>query len=134
MLRRSNAALQASRSWPRVVFTFVALFAFVLQGCVTQTHIHFPSDAGRFIAPGLASPGNAHAKLSPDKRQHPDNDDPANCPICQQILFSGEYLSPAPAVLRLPSLVAYFALLVPADLVVVQRQSHIWLSRGPPLL
>lgn len=132
--RRNTGLLQASRSWSRLAITFMALFAFVIQGGVTQTHIHFPSEAGGSIAAGSAV-FTVDAKSGPaqDRGQHPAKDDPDNCPLCQQILLSGAFLTPSLAVLQLPSEVALSILRAPAAIAVLQPQSHSWHGRAPPL-
>jgi hypothetical protein len=126
--------LQASRSWSRLAITFFALFAFVVQGGVTQTHIHFSSEVGGSIAAGHSASAAKTASVPLQDRQHPANDDPANCPLCQQILLSGAFITPSLAVLQLPSEVAFSILHLPAAIAVLQRQSHSWQGRAPPRL
>ncbi len=132
--RRNIGLLQASRSWSRLAITFFALIAFVVQSGVTQTHIHFPAGSGGAITAGYAaSPVDTKAGTSQDRGQHPANNDPDNCPLCQQILLSGAFITPSLAVLVLPSEVALSILRAPAATAVLQPQSHNWQGRAPPL-
>jgi hypothetical protein len=99
------------------------LLALVVQGYATQTHIHglFPDSVA---STADHSPG--HGKIPP-------NDDPARCPVCQQIAHAGQFVAPAwlvPFLLVLAiSKIEIATLAVPH----FDSVSHSWLSRGPPL-
>jgi hypothetical protein len=78
------------------------------------------------------------AKLAGGKRQNPDkfpaNGDPANCPICQEILHAGQFVAPGAPALALPVAAISIAVLVVDIAAPPQRASHAWQSRAPPLL
>ena len=103
---------------------FMAL-AFFFQGYATQTHIHKQTSSGTSIV----------AKVDGSSKQNkvPDNDDPANCPICQQISHAGEYVAPA-WVISFLILAAILTIEVATFSVPrFDTVSHSWRGRGPPL-
>ncbi|MEJ1968239.1 MAG: DUF2946 family protein [Rhizomicrobium sp.] len=125
---------QAAALSLRGVFTAFALVAFVLQSLAVQTHIHIagPSEAA-FDAQQSASPG-AKAATSRDRDRHPaPTDDAAHCPLCQEFLAAGAYLTPAPVFLPLPLLTAAVAPSFVPSPAVIRATTHGWLSRAPPL-
>jgi hypothetical protein len=102
----------------RLLITLFALFAFSLQSYIGQIHIHLESDAA------------ASQKHAPDK--FPANGDPANCPICQEILHNGQFVTPSSAVL-LPPTLAVSVVQIAAEIPLLARTlSHAWRSRAPP--
>jgi hypothetical protein len=115
------------------------LVAFALQSYVTQTHIHFD---GHAVTGGIAFGGEGskaaankisaalHASGNHDK--FPPADDPANCPICQEMLYAGHYVMPAAIFVVLPSLpVSTIAVTVETPLRLF-APSHNWRGRAPP--
>jgi hypothetical protein len=111
-------------AWRRFVVAFM-LLALVVQGYATQTHIHKQSSST--VSATLKAGG------SPKHDNFPVNDDPANCPICQQIIHAGQFVAPAwlvPFLLVLAiSKIEIATLAVPR----FDSVSHSWRSRGPPL-
>jgi hypothetical protein len=115
------------------------LVAFALQSYVTQTHIHF---AGHVVTGGFTFPGEGSkaqtgkalgaAQDQDDHDKYPPGDDPANCPICQKILYAGHYVAPTAVPILLPSLAVSTIEIVTAVLPRVVAPSHNWQSRGPP--
>lgn len=111
----------------RQVLVFVALMAFALQGYVFQTHIHFtPGQAAQLASDVDTNTASGHH----DK--FPANDDPANCPICQEILHSGQFVTPAAQFLLPPSLAVSTIAVVDQALPHVLTPSHSWRGRAPP--
>ncbi|HEY1612697.1 MAG TPA: hypothetical protein VGF97_03255 [Rhizomicrobium sp.] len=112
-------------------FAFAALLAliFAFQTYVIQTHIHVPA--------GLRSSVGVPVAGTPATRQdrqdkYPANDDPANCPICQEMLHSGQFITPA-AILALPPALAVSTIVtVEQALPFVFTLSHSWRGRAPP--
>jgi len=104
---------------------YVTLLAFGAQSYVTQTHIHIAPDS-------FAS----FAKLGANKQSQPDkfpaNRDPANCPICQEIAHTGQFVTPAAAVLLLPTIAVSIIKIVADIPALAQSTSHAWQSRAPP--
>ncbi len=112
---------------PRALVLAFTLMAFVLQAYVTQTHIHIPNRSavatGEVKVPAAKS-GHAKAPI--------DNDDPAHCPFCQEMLRAGSFVMPAAIFVLLPQQTVSF---VPVALVValsIEAVSHGWHGRAPP--
>ncbi len=115
----------------RQAFVFAMLLAFALQGYVVQTHIHFAPGAAALLDAVAASHGvKGAAQDHHDK--YPPADDPANCPICQEILHSGQFVTPSAAALLPPSLAASTIAIVDVELPFVLALSHSWRGRAPP--
>ena len=113
----------------RLAITLVALFAFTLQSYVTQVHIH-KLTPGNIAATQFESGKTSFGNQKQGKL--PARDDPANCPICQEILLAGHYVTPSP-VAWTPLSVETFT--IPIAIVVstiAQAYSHSWKSRAPP--
>lgn len=111
----------------RLVVASVALVAFALQSYIVQTHIHFAPDVEARLA-------GVHGTASHHHDRYPANEDPANCPICQELLHSGTFVAPAPEIF-LPPFVPVSAVVAAATaLPIVIAPSHSWQGRAPPLL
>lgn len=117
-LRKSPLAL-------RLFFVGLMIFALITQGYIVQTHIHKLGDASSSIALNVGG-STGHDKV-------PVNDDPANCPTCQQISHAGQFIVPAwlvPFLLIVAVSTVEIATAVPPHYDAV---SHAWRGRGPPL-
>jgi len=115
---------QTARTRPailRLVTAFV-LAVFVFQGFLVQTHVH---------APATGWDGGAHAGAPAQPGRH-DPLDPANCPLCQEILHAGSFVAPGlialpPAAARpIVFLICVVTALPPA------APARGWNSRAPP--
>jgi hypothetical protein len=115
----------AQQSAARLLVVLVTLLAFGLQSYVTQTHIHLK--AGTF-----GSYSSLNKETQPRNDKFPGSGDPANCPICQEIAHTGQFLTPSAAALLLPVLAISIIAVVTAIPLSAQRPSHIWRSRAPP--
>ena len=107
----------------RLTMLLVAI-TFVIQGLAVQTHIHgVPLTA-------LAHITHVSAPATPASQ---DPFDPANCPLCQEMLHAGVYVTPVVAdflvILNAVAFAPVFAVLPHAA---TERQ-HSWQSRAPPL-
>jgi hypothetical protein len=102
--------------------TLFALLVFALQGYLVQTHIH-----------GLPMAAQHTVQLSAPAGPGPvDPYDPASCPLCQEILHAGVFVTPVIASLPLQlDWIVFLARAVPPDPVTV-RHSLNWQSRAPP--
>lgn len=118
---RASCAVGRPQAFRLLVIVLLAL-TIIFQGWVIQTHIH---DNGFTSAVTLQQAGKSKAPLPP-------SDDPAKCPICQEMLHSGLFVAPA--------WLAFF-LIVAANPVVrpvlaavpaFTAISHTWRSRAPP--
>jgi hypothetical protein len=121
---RGSVQGKRSPAWCQFFAAFMIL-ALVVQGYVTQTHIH--KQNSWTVSAALKASG------SPNHDNFPVNDDPANCPICQQITHAGHFLAPAWFASFL--LVLAISKIEIATLAVPHFDSisHNWRSRGPPL-
>jgi hypothetical protein len=102
--------------------TLFALLVFALQGYLVQTHIHgLPIAAQRTVhMSGPAGPGPV------------DPYNPASCPLCQEILHTGVFVTPVIASLPLQlDWIVFVAATVAPDPVTVHRSLN-WQSRAPP--
>lgn len=132
-VRRSRifARVQPRSEILRFAITLLALLAFTFQAFVTQTHIH----TGSVLTIGSSKSDTAPAKVTPgSQKQHNGvpNQDPANCPICQQIVQAGHYVTPA-ALSALAPAVAVSAIAIVLDAAMATASpSHSWRGRAPP--
>src|ERR1700749_1932567 len=110
----------------RTIITLLVMLAFGLQSYIAQTHIHTAPDT---FAPYSKLAQQSGKDKQPDK--FPANGDPANCPICQEIAHTGQFVAPTAAVLMLPTASVSIITLV-ADVVVPDRAPHACQSRAPP--
>jgi hypothetical protein len=104
----------------RLAITLFALLAFALQGYVTQTHIHLT----RAMSASLSVPA--------EHEKYPSKDDPSNCPICQEILHAGAFVTPSAVPLVLPSFAVSIIATIVEIPVAARTLSHNWQGRAPP--
>ncbi len=115
-------------SWHQA-FATLALILFAFQNYVTQTHIHLLWQG----APGVQVQAmGAQAQQSPAPSKKAPADDPANCPICQDVLLAGHFTAPAVIPVLPPALIV--AALQPVQLatIAIATASHSWHGRAPP--
>jgi hypothetical protein len=117
--RRPIAKVSGGSTRLRLLITLFALFAFSLQTYIGQIHIHFEHDATA-----------SSQKHAPDK--FPANGDPANCPICQEVLHNGQFVTPSAAALLPPTFTVSVVSIVTTVPIVARAISHGWRSRAPP--
>ncbi|HYM35846.1 MAG TPA: hypothetical protein VET48_10650 [Steroidobacteraceae bacterium] len=121
-MTHSRPAIRTRRrvSPARLAITLFALLAFALQNYVTQTHIHLT----HAMAVKLGVPA--------EHEKYPSKEDPSNCPICQEIMHAGAFVTPSAVPLLLPSFtVSIIALVIEAP-VAIRALSHSWQGRAPP--
>jgi hypothetical protein len=102
--------------------TLFALLVFALQGYLVQTHIH-----------GLPTTAQHTVQLSAPAGSGPvDPYNPASCPLCQEILHAGVFVTPVMA--SLPLQLDWIVFLAPTVLPdpVTVRPGLNWQSRAPP--
>jgi hypothetical protein len=107
----------------RLLLAGLMAFALFLQAFVTETHIHEADVAGARTVSVTTAPGH---------HQAPGRDDPAKCPICQQIWRAGQFLAPSwasPLLLVLSVSYIEIAIFERPRVITV---SHTWRGRGPP--
>jgi hypothetical protein len=124
--------------WARVAFT-LTLAAFTFQSFAIQTHVHFAPAIEASFADAAGTPSkwaaatDKHQTVVP-ARQHKNapDDDSANCPLCQEYLYAGNYVAPAVIALLLPP--ADESAVVPETRSVPRAAtvSYSWYGRAPP--
>lgn len=145
-IRRSFARtrVRAARAYapPFWGFALLALLALAIQSFVVQTHIHIPQATGRaqtvsIVALAqtiLASPAaDAVQDNQPAPRDRfPITEDPSNCPLCQEVAHSGQFVASAASLASVP-LSATVSFIVFAEVApYVFAASHTWRGRAPP--
>ena len=81
----------------RQLFTALALLIFTVQSYVLQTHVHPPAAMTSAAMGGTRAPASWRkpAKANP-------LDDPATCPLCQDLALVGHYTTPGAILLLAP--------------------------------
>ena len=110
------------------------LLTFVLQSYVVQTHIHFaPGDIAGAIASEVAgTKANTSSSVAGQHDSKLPIDDPARCPICQEFLHAGQYVTPAPVLALLITFVVVPITIERIIAVAISPVSHAWRGRAPP--
>ena len=117
--------LAQAHGWRQVV-ALLALLFFAFQGYLTQTHIH-----AMWRNPPGAHMAEAGAQ-STLPRGLPPSDNPAACPICQDMAQAGHFTFPGIAAFAMPLRIAPEITVAFAIPFVAVAISHIWLGRAPP--
>ena len=112
----------------RFALALVAGLAFFVQSFITQTHVHAAPVAGKATVSVAIHDGVVQKKRDP----YPANEDPANCPLCQEVAHAGQYVSPAFALLVQPSERIAHVVPIPPTHATEFILSHAWRSRAPP--
>jgi hypothetical protein len=120
--RQASRAAVPIRS-ARFLVTLLVLLTFSLQTYIAQTHIH--------LKPGTFAGQMAGKKPAPDK--FPTDSDPANCPICQELMHTGAFVTPSAAALLAPTASVSIIAIVTVLPAVTGLSSHAWRSRAPPV-
>lgn len=135
-MKRVSKAKNRARKVPRVALSrivmLVTLLAFSIQGYLTQTHIHWAMERQASLS---QSQDHRTANGAPTDRKdgYPANEDPANCPLCQELIHAGQFVTPAAAALGLPFFsISVIEVAVPTAML-VQAVTHIWRGRAPPV-
>ena len=136
-----RAAVAHAPSWARVAMGLLALLAVALQSFVVQTHIHMRQGSGGIQTMSIVTAARHIAEAAPvaeasqaatPRDKYPINEDPSNCPLCQEIAHSGPFVHSAAALIALPSSVAVHFILFSEALPSFFAVSHGWKSRAPP--
>ena len=142
-MRQSACATTVGyQSLPRTLFVLMAIVAIAIQILVVQTHIHIPQAAGRsasfslgtvtqtLIAGPAAESSDQQTSLPRDK--YPINEDPSNCPLCQEIAHSGQFVQSAAALAYVPAWISVHFIVFTEALPSFFTVSHSWQGRAPP--
>lgn len=130
----ASGVLRQARPHGRLGVVLFALLAFALQSYTVQTHIHF---SAKLVA-SLNHAADADQSKTPAADHNgdpakPAKGDPANCPICQAMANAGAYITPAPAILALPSLAHFTIAIFVVRSVAIRPLSHSWYGHAPPV-
>jgi hypothetical protein len=127
---------------PRMLCVLLAVVALMIQILVVQTHIHIPQTAGRLqtvsittLAQALVS--GAAVQIADDtatapRDKYPINEDPSNCPLCQEIAHSGQFVHSVAALAAVPAFVSVHFIVFSEALPSLFAVSHSWRGRAPP--
>ena len=122
------------------LFVLLAILGLFVQTLVVQPHFH-PSRA--IVSAGILGPtsltsANDHTGTAANRYSLPKpdgysiNQDPSNCPLCQEIAVSGQFVESATFLALLPFPVSDHFILLHQALPSFSRVSHIWQGRAPP--
>jgi hypothetical protein len=120
----------------------MAIIALAVQILVVQTHIHIPQATGRsasvsivtvahtLISGATSEAADQQANVPRDK--YPINEDPSNCPLCQEIAHSGQFVQSAAVLAHVPAWVSVHLIVFSDLLPSLYAVSHSWQGRAPP--
>jgi hypothetical protein len=136
---RAHMATPPSAS--RVFFVLLALLALTIQTLVVQSHIHIRTLDRRIsanvitlahdVAPKVAVQ-HATIKAPSPRDRYPIREDPANCPLCQEVAHSGQFVQSSVILAILPFAVTVSLIVFDEALPSFLTVSHIWQGRAPP--
>jgi hypothetical protein len=123
MARPATTIMPAGRALLSRLAALFMLVAFTVQGLAVQIHIHGDPLTALDHVTHVSAPATPGSQ---------DPYDPANCPLCQELVHAGVYVAPAVSdfvvILNAVAFAPAFALLPHAA---TERQ-HSWQSRAPP--
>jgi len=137
----TRGAIARAPSMARVMMGLLALLAVALQSFVVQTHIHMSQGSSGLQTISIITAAKHLAAFSgpsatPDaatpRDRYPITEDPSNCPLCQEIAHSGQFLHSAAALAALPASVSVHFIIFSEALPSFFAVSHNWHSRAPP--
>ena len=114
----------------RVLLAALMAFTLIVQGVVTVSHFHDLGHETEATSQVMKAMSNGQKLPTPLKL--PLNDNPANCPICQQLIHAGQFVAPAwLAPLLLVTVISRVEIEIDTRSA-FDTVSHSWLGRGPP--
>jgi hypothetical protein len=134
---RVRADLLRAPSVRDAVLIPLALIALAIQVLVVQTHIHIPEATGRLQTVSLVSVAAHTAALADagtggSRDKYPINEDPSNCPLCQELAHSGQFVHSVVVFVSLPVTVTISFIVLVERTSFRPAASHIWRGRAPP--
>ena len=135
---RPRTAVARLPSLHQVAFILLALVALSVQSFVVQAHIH---RAAGIAATSLATVANgatslpaalALGKTQTPRDKYPVNEDPSNCPLCQEFAHSGQFVHSASVLATLPFPVTVSFVVFREIAPALFASSHNWRGRAPP--
>ena len=129
-------------SLPRALFVLLAIVAMAIQILVVQAHIHIPQAAGRSASVSIVTVAQtliagpaveaADQQGSVPRDKYPINEDPSNCPLCQEIAHSGQFVQSAAVLAYVPVWISVHFIVFSETLPSLFTVSHSWQGRAPP--
>ena len=123
MARPASKIMTAGRPLFARLAALFMLVAFTVQGLAVQIHIHGDPLSALDHVSHISAPATPASQ---------DPYDPANCPLCQELLHAGVYVTPVvndfAIILNAVVFAPAFALLPHA----ATEKQHGWQSRAPP--
>lgn len=129
------APMPSSARWAMIVLGVLALF---IQSFVVQTHIHIPQATGKAQTLSLITLAAAAVdRLEIDnangpRDRFPITGDPTNCPLCQEVTHSGQFVGSTAALAALPVTVNVSFIVFADAEPYIFAASHTWRGRAPP--
>jgi hypothetical protein len=125
---------------PRLLMVLIGLLALALQSFVVQTHIHAARTSSGIQTAAIANAvkGAAASVVAASvntlaaRDKYPINEDPSNCPLCQEIAHSGQFVQSAAVLAALPASVTVHFIPWAEAAIHSFTATHIWRSRAPP--
>jgi len=136
---RARSTIRALRS--HAVFILIALVALAVQTLLVQPHIHLQTAQRTYVRNGIASTKTTTPSiegLSPEplaevpRDRYPINEDPSNCPLCQEISHSENFVPSAAKFPVAPLFATVMVEIFQRRLSLSLAASHIWQGRAPP--
>jgi hypothetical protein len=128
-----------TRDFSQQVPFLIGLIAILIQGLLVQTHIHDPQTRAGVQSASVAAylVRVGHADLIETTRTtggipNPPDNDPALCPLCQEISLSGQFLHDNVLMFSLPHLASHRFATFAETTAFARFASHIWYGRAPP--
>jgi hypothetical protein len=120
----------------------MAVVGLVIQILVVQTHIHIPQGAGRSASVSIVTVAQtliarpavevADQQANAPRDKYPISEDPSNCPLCQEIAHSGQFVQSAAALAYVPVWISVHFIVFSEAVPSLFTVSHSWQGRAPP--
>ena len=139
---RACAVAVSNASLPRVLFVLLAVVAMAIQILIVQAHIHIPQATGHSTSVSIVTVAKsiltgstvdaADQQAGVPRDKYPINEDPSNCPLCQEIAHSGQFVQSAAILAHVPVWVSVHFIVFAEALPSLFTVSHSWQGRAPP--
>jgi hypothetical protein len=139
--RKTACSASASHETPasRILIILLAFVALTIQALVVQSHIHSPQATGKVqnvslitLVAGTSDATDEHSSgVVRDK--YPVNEDPSNCPLCQEFGHSGQFVASSVVLISLLYSITVSFIVFSEKAPVLFAVSHNWHGRAPPL-
>ena len=136
----SRVKIHAARpaSLPRWAMILIGFLALAVQSFVVQTHIHIAKATGGTQSLSLitlaaaAVDGASIPNADAPRNRFPITGDPSNCPLCQEVAHSGQFVASAASLAALPITQTVSFIVFTEIAPIIFAASHTWRGRAPP--